>query len=105
MEFNEELQGVFDEFGSQLASEVKNTFDMFYTSSHQNVLKCYICGGGSNLYNVKENISKQTSLDVNYFNPFTNIEVDKKVDLDYLNQNMYLFNVAVGLALRKAGDK
>jgi len=105
VEFNEELQGVFDEFGNQLASEIKSTFDMFYTSSHQNVLKCYICGGGSNLYNVKENISKQTSLDVNYFNPFTNIEVDKKVDLDYLNQNMYLFNVAVGLALRKAGDK
>ncbi len=44
-------------------------------------------------------------MEVNYFNPFANIEITKGIDTDFLNDNMHRFNVAVGLALRKVDDK
>jgi len=105
VEFNEELDNVLKEFNDQISMEVKNTMDMFHTSSQLSVAKCFLCGGGANLHNLKQNLSTQLSLDINYFNPFTNVELDKNIDSDYLNKNMYMFNVALGLALRKAGDK
>jgi len=104
-EFNEELDGVLKEFNNQISTEVKNTMDMFHTSSQLNVEKCFLCGGGANMHNLKDSISTQISLDVNYFNPFTNVDIDKSIDTDYVNKNIYMFNVALGLALRKAGDK
>lgn len=105
IEFNEDLQAVIKSFNEQIAYEVKNSIDMFLTTSQMNTTKCYVCGGVVGLYEIKNVIEESVGIEVNYFNPFANIEIGKGVDSEFLNDNLYRFNVAAGLALRKVNDR
>ena len=50
--------------------------------------------------------AKDTNISVAYFDPLANIEADEKVfDREYLNYVAPQMAVAVGLALRRVGDK
>jgi type IV pilus assembly protein PilM len=104
IEFNEELQAAIRQFCEDVAFEVKNSIDMFLTSTQLPTSKCYI-SGSVGLYGMRDTLEEKLDIEVNYFNPFANIEIAKGIDTDFLNDNLYRFNVAVGLALRKVDDK
>jgi type IV pilus assembly protein PilM len=103
MEFNEELQDAIRHFSEELAFEIKNSIDMF-TSTQLMTSKCYICGF-VNLTGMKDILEEKLDMEINYFNPIANIDIAKGIDSEFLNDNLYRFNVAVGLALRKVDDK
>ncbi|MDK2792006.1 MAG: type pilus assembly protein PilM [Deferribacteres bacterium] len=105
VEYDEELRSIINDFNIQLATEVKNSINMFLTSGQIKTNRCYICGGGSVIYGLKEVFEQRLDISVNQFNPFANIEIDKSVDMEFLNNNLYKFNCALGLALRKVDDK
>ena len=105
IEYNDELQNVLKDFNKQLAIEIKNSVDMFSTTSQMDTLKCYLCGGGVSIFGLKDVILETLDVDVSYFNPFANIEFGKGLDSEFINANLYRFNIALGLALRKVDDK
>lgn len=105
VQYDEELLSVISEFNNQIAIEVKNSINMFLTSGQMKTNKCYICGGGANIYSLKDTIESVTGVSVNFFNPFANIEIDNSIDSELLNKNLYKYNCALGLALRKVDDK
>ncbi len=105
IEYNDELQNVLKDFNKQLAIEIKNSVDMFSTTSQMDTLKCYLCGGGVSIFGLKDVILEILGVDVSYFNPFANIEFGKGLDSEFINANLYRFNIALGLALRKVDDK
>lgn len=105
IEYDEELQNVIKDFNSQLAREVKNSISMLFTSGQLKTSSCYICGGGSAIYSLKDTLEQTLDMSVSQFNPFANIDIDKSLDIDFINSNSYKFNCALGLALRKVDDK
>ncbi|MGA1861828.1 type IV pilus assembly protein PilM [Deferribacter thermophilus] len=105
LEFDEELQSNVEQFNEKLANEIKNSMNYFYTTTQQVVDKIYICGGGANLYKVKEIIEKITEVETSMFNPFANFDISKQVDQEILSNNIYQFNVACGLSIRRVDEK
>jgi type IV pilus assembly protein PilM len=104
IEFNEELQAAIKQFCENVSFEIRNTIDMFMTSTQLPTSKCFICGSVG-LYGMRDILEENLEMEINYFNPFANIEIAKGIDTDFLNDNLYRFNVAMGLALRKVDDK
>lgn len=105
LEFDDSLVSAIDSFDDRFVTEVKNSINMFLTSSQLKTTKCYICGGGSVIHGLKEKLEQGLDMPVLFFNPFANIEIDKSLDSNFINENLYKFNCALGLSLRKVDDK
>lgn len=105
VEFNEDLQRVISDFNTQISYEIKHSIDLFYSNSRYNTSRIYVCGGLSKLFDLKASIQRTTEIEVNDFNPFLNIDISGVADFELLTSNPYLFNTALGLALRKVNDR
>jgi len=105
VEFNEDLQKVIADFNAQLGYEIKHSVEIFYSTAKYSISKLYLCGGLSKLFGVKGMVEKALNVSVLDFNPFLNIDITDVADSDLVSKNPYLFNTAVGLALRKVKDR
>jgi type IV pilus assembly protein PilM len=90
-----------------LVQEVQRSLDFFTaTSSEDRVSKVYLTGGVSSSKQVRETMEKRLGLPIERVNPFRNMTIsDAEFDPEYLNAIGPMFSVAVGLAMRKVGDK
>lgn len=89
----------------EFCAEIAKAFD-FYASTYFDaaVKTILISGGGAFLPGLKEELNKRTKISVGIFDSFRNINATG-FDLDFLQQNSPQMAMAVGLALRKAGDR
>ncbi|MBZ0273544.1 pilus assembly protein PilM [bacterium] len=90
-----------------IALETQRSLDFFVaTSAMGHISKVYLSGGCSKNPVLAETIEKQVGIPVEVINPFNNIEIDpKKFDMDYIRDVAPMCGVALGLALRRVGDK
>jgi len=93
------IQGV-DE---QLHVEMQRSIDYFNTISHssEEISKIVLSGGGALLKNLDKYLNRQMDIPVEVFNPLDFIE---HTDDPEMLKNAPAYAVAIGLALRKAGD-
>jgi len=98
---------VINDSTESLAQEVQRSFDFFSaTSSDEKVQKLYITGGVSKTPNVREYLESQLAIPVELLDPFRLIKMnEKEFDPEYIQTIGPLFSVAVGLAMRRLGDK
>lgn len=103
----ETVRAVINDATESLAQEVQRSFDFFSaTSSDEKVQKLYITGGVSKTLNVREYLETQLAIPVELLDPFRLIQVnEKEFDPEYIRAAGPLFSVAVGLAMRRLGDK
>jgi type IV pilus assembly protein PilM len=98
------IEPLMDNVMEMIAMEIQKTFDFYRATSEDgeaSVHKILICGGGSKLTNLPQELSQRLEIPVELLNPFQKIKVDtRKFDPDYLNEIMPEMAVAVGLALR-----
>ncbi len=92
---------------TNLVQEVQRSLDFFTaTSSDDRVTKVYLTGGVSSSEQVRSALEKQLGIPAEVVNPFRNLTIsDKEFDSEYLDAVGPMFSVAVGLAMRKVGDK
>ena len=103
----EHLHDILDNISNNIALEIQRSLDFFTsTSSLGQISKVYLAGGCAKTANLAKIIERQVNLPVEVVNPFARIEVPaKNFDRDYINEVAPMAGVAVGLALRRAGDK
>ena len=101
------LPDLLDGISSNIALEIQRSLDFFTsTSSLGQISKVYLSGGCAKTLNLDKIIEKQVGLPVEVMNPFARIEVPaKSFDQDFIREVAPMAGVAVGLALRRAGDK
>ncbi|MFP3869303.1 MAG: type IV pilus biogenesis protein PilM, partial [Syntrophobacteria bacterium] len=89
------------------STEVKRAIDFFYaTYPDETIGQILLSGGSSRLPGLDSLFNKDTNMPVSYFNPFANIEFDPNTfDREYLEYVAPQMAIAVGLALRRVGDK
>lgn len=86
---------------TNLATEIRTSFD-YYESQHTcSVVKIYLSGGASRITGLKEMLAVSLGIEVEAWDPFKQIKISEKIDKQKLNQFAGQFNVAVGLALRR----
>jgi len=85
---------------TNLALEMRTSFDYYESQNNSNVVKIFLSGGGSKIPGLKEMLTSSLGIEVEFWDPFKQIKINDKLDAAKLKQCAGQFNVAVGLALR-----
>lgn len=103
----EDARPAIDMVNTELAGEIRRSFDFFRSSSHSDTIHRVILSGGcARLPGVVEFLSENLEIPCEVANPLRNIKADPKTfDPEYLEVIAPQLAVSVGLALRQAGDK
>ncbi len=103
----DDSQRVINTVSAELASEITRSFDFFRTTSaHENIDKIFISGGCAMLNGLAPFLSDKLGIGVELANPFKNIKINPKdFDPEYIQHTAPIAGVAVGLAMRRVGDK
>ena len=103
----EAVKEVLRDATENLCQEVQRSLDFFSaTSSDEKVNRAYVTGGVSKTEGILETLQQRLGIPVHALDPFKEIYVDEKnFDSEYVREVGPFFSVAVGLALRKVGDK
>ena len=98
---------IIEDATESLTQEVQRSIDFFSaTSSDEKVQKVYITGGVSSVPAVRVSLENRLGVEVQVIDPWRQISVSEKdFDTDYLQAMGPIYAVAVGLAMRRMGDK
>jgi type IV pilus assembly protein PilM len=97
------IQGVAD----QMAGEIQRSIDFYAaTAADSKISRVYLSGGTARIPALFKVIETRAGVPVEILNPFKAIEVDnKRFDAGLISSAAPSAAVAVGLALRRPGDK
>jgi type IV pilus assembly protein PilM len=103
----QEVERVMGGVAEQVAGEIQRSLDFYAgNSADAHFTKVYMSGGTAKIPALYKTIEQRTGVKVEILNPFKNIEVDRrKFDPQFLMEIAPVAAVAVGLALRRPGDK
>jgi len=85
---------------SNLAREIRVSFDYYESQSASSVEKIFLSGGGSKFAGLKESLAGILTIEVEYWDPLRKIIIADTVDAEKVKQSSSQLAVAVGLALR-----
>jgi type IV pilus assembly protein PilM len=97
-----ELEEIFSTVCTQWVLEVKKAIDLYHSNYPDSPLvKMVLSGGGAKVAGLADYLAQETGLQVELFNPFSNMKVNsKKIDLDYLKVIGPEMAIASGIAIR-----
>ena len=103
----ERLQTVIGRINETLAMEIRRSLDFYNsTATDGKIDKVFLSGGCAKIPLLTDAISERLGLPVEIINPFQKIVCnEKEFDPDYLQEMGPMVTVAVGLAIRRLGDK
>ena len=102
----EDAFSVMSSASEEVANEIARSLDYFRSAAyHEEIAEVIISGGGSLIKDFTRLLAEKTALEVKSAEPFRNIHIPKKFDLSFIEENAPMAAVAVGLALRRPGDR
>jgi type IV pilus assembly protein PilM len=103
----QEVERVMGSVAEQVAGEIQRSLDFYAgTAAEANFSKVFISGGTAKIPALFKTIEQRVGVPVEIMNPFKSIEIDnRKFDPGFIMDVAPMAAVAVGLALRKPGDK
>jgi type IV pilus assembly protein PilM len=103
----QEVERVLTGVAEQVAGEIQRSLDFYAgTAVDANFTKVYLSGGTAKIPALFKTIETRVGVPVEILNPFRKIDVDnRKFDPSFIMEVAPMAAVAVGLALRKPGDK
>ncbi|TYO99956.1 type IV pilus assembly protein PilM [Geothermobacter ehrlichii] len=101
------VEDVLKDAQANLVQEIQRSLDFFTaTTADEKVQKIYITGGVSRSPGIRAAIEERLGVPVDLLNPFNRISYSEKdFDPEYIEAVAPLFSVAVGLGMRRLGDK
>ncbi len=95
---------IVESVSENLVLEVQKTLDYFKTTTHsEDVSEMYISGGGCRIAGLRDFFQEKFQVPVTFLDPFKQIRILSQPG--FLESPASDFAVAVGLALRSAGDR
>jgi type IV pilus assembly protein PilM len=103
----QEVEKVMTQVAEQVAGEIQRSLDFYAgTAADASFSKVYLSGGTAKVPALFKTIESRVGVPVEILNPFKRIEIDnRKFDPAFIMDVAPQAAVAVGLALRKPGDK
>lgn len=86
---------------SDLAKELRISFDFYESQSASSVSKIFLSGGGSKFTGLKNILANLLSIEVEYWEPLRQISIADNIDSQEAKELSAQLAVAVGLALRR----
>ena len=85
---------------TNLATEVRTSFDYFESQNATSVEKIFLSGGGATFAGLDEMLSNLLGIAVEYWDPFRKVFIPENIGASQLKSQSRSFAVALGLALR-----
>jgi type IV pilus assembly protein PilM len=103
----QEVEKVLSSVAEQMAGEIQRSLDFYAsTAADSHIAKVLLSGGTAKIPALFKTIEQRVGVPVEILNPFKNIEIDnRRFDPAYIMDMAPMAAVAVGLALRRPGDK
>jgi type IV pilus assembly protein PilM len=101
------LQPILQAVSENIAMEIQKTFDFFRaTSQEDRIDQIYLSGGTAKIAGLRELLSDRFAAPVELLNPFLNVRYnEKEFNPDFLEDIGPSAAIAVGLAVRRVGDR
>jgi len=102
-----EVAKLSERVSETLVTEIQRSLDFFAaTTINADIARIYLAGGASQLPHLVRSLERRLEVPVEYVNPFKNIAIDpKRFDPELIGRMAPMAAVAVGLSLRRMGDK
>jgi type IV pilus assembly protein PilM len=102
----DDAAAVIESASEEILSEIIRSFDYYRsTTVHEDIAEVILSGGCALLKNFPSIIAVRSGIETRVAEPFRNIKIPKKFDRTYIEEMAPIMAVAVGLALRKQGDR
>ncbi|MDA8083938.1 MAG: type IV pilus assembly protein PilM [Nitrospiraceae bacterium] len=102
----ENVASVIEAASEEIMSEIVRSFDYYRsTTMHEDIAEVVLSGGCALLKNFAPMIAEKTGIETRVAEPFKNIRIPKKFDMSQLDEIAPIMSIAVGLAMRKQGDR
>ena len=103
----ENLPPILQAVSENIALEIQKTFDFFKaTAGEDRIDKVYLAGGTSKVHGLRDLLAERFDAGVEILNPFNNVTYNPRdFDPDFINEIGPQAAIAVGLAVRKVGDR
>jgi type IV pilus assembly protein PilM len=103
----QDVERVLTSVAEQVAGEIQRSLDFYAgTAADANFSKVFLSGGTAKIPALFKTIEARVGVPVEILNPFKKIEVDnRKFNPEFIMDVAPMAAVAVGLALRRPGDK
>jgi len=95
------------EIALPICQEIERSIDYFRsTFGGEDIKQVLLAGGSANVYNLAKHLSDMLNVKTELLNPFLKINYNKKsLDVKNLESIKPIAAAAIGLGLRKIGDK
>lgn len=104
---NQDLKNNILEFSQPICMEIERSIDYFRsTFGGEDIKQVLLAGGSSRIPNITKHLSKLLNVKTEIMDPFLKINYNKrKIDVKNLDSIKPIAATAIGLGLRKIGDK
>ncbi len=86
---------------TRLHLQINQTIQFYRSQGGSSPQRMFLSGGASIMPYTAQFFAEKLNVQVDYFNPFRNIEIAQGVDLDELSKHAHSFGEVVGLGLRE----
>ncbi|GBD98544.1 competence protein A [bacterium BMS3Abin07] len=102
----DEAMSIVYSASEDIFTEVSRSIDYFRsTSMQEEINEVVLCGGCALIKNFDEMLAERINVNVSLVEPFRNVRIPDKMDSSYIKEMAPMAAVAVGLALRRHGDR
>ncbi|TAN42177.1 MAG: type IV pilus assembly protein PilM [Nitrospirae bacterium] len=102
----DEVTSIIESASEEILGEIVRSLDYYRsTTMHEDIAEIILSGGCALIKNFVPMIAEKTGIETKVSEPFKNIRIPKKFDTAYLEEVAPIMGIAVGLALRKQGDR
>lgn len=89
-----------------IISEIARSLDYYKsTTLHEDINEVILSGGGALIRDFTRVLSEKIGVESRMAEPFRNIFIPKKFDISYMQEMAPMASIAVGLAMRRPGDR
>jgi type IV pilus assembly protein PilM len=102
-----EVEAVLAEVADGVAGQFQRSLDFFLASAADaTISRIYLCGGSAKVPALQKSLQDKARTPVEILDPFRKVTIDeRKFDMAFLRHHAAEATVAIGLALRRSGDK
>ncbi len=102
----EDARAVIEAASEEVFNEIGRSLDYFRTSmTGEDVSELILSGGCALMKGFPEMLAERLGIEVKIANPFQNIAISRRLDEAYIREIAPIASVAVGLAIRRVGDR
>jgi type IV pilus assembly protein PilM len=102
-----EVQRIATRVSESLINEIQRSLDFFAaTAMNADISAIYLCGGAALQTGLIDGLERRLGTQVRALNPFQNVQIDpKRFDAQLIQRMAPVAGIAMGLAMRKPGDR